>query len=65
MGDEVGWGGAIPPSAGHLNDRWAELWPQMSMEPKGKAPKKGPKKGAQRKGTIFIDGPSMIIIDGP
>ena len=29
------------------------------MGPKRKAPKKGPKKGAQRKGTIFIDGPSM------
>ena len=28
-------------------------------------PKKGPKKGDQRKGTIFIDGPSIIIIDGP
>ena len=30
-----------------------------------KGPMKGPKKGAQRKGTIFIDGyPSMIFIDG-
>ena len=28
-------------------------------------PKKSPKKEGQRKGTIFIDGPSMIIIDGP
>ena len=33
------------------------------MGPKGGP--MGPKKGAQKKGTIFIDGPSMIIIDGP
>ena len=31
-----------------------------------KGPKeRKPKEEAQRKGTIFIDGPSMIIIDGP
>ena len=42
--------------------QWASFY-MWSRAPWG--PKKGPKKGAQRKGTIFIDGPSMIIVDGP
>ena len=35
--------------------------PELDWGPKAAQtdPKKGPKKGVQRKGTIFIDGPSM------